>query len=80
MPNRDNERGTDLDDVRFCAIGPGRRRHSTGGILETYVDDDAIGRHCTDCGAQPLQFCRWPDGTERKIPCLSRLKPATATQ
>ena len=41
-----------------CAVGPGRRKRSSGAIIQAYVDYDAIDRTCDTCGAQPLQFCR----------------------
>lgn len=77
MPDLDDDLDHDLDDVRYCAIGPGRRRRTNGAIIDMYADG-AIDRHCTGCGAKPLDFCRHPNGVERKIPCPQRLSPKVA--
>lgn len=60
------------DSTTSYATGPGRRRWSTGAVAELYADDGAIDRHCGKCGAKPLEFCRWPNGTERRMPCGGR--------
>lgn len=65
----------DLDDetdVKYCAIGPGRRKRTSGPVIDAYADG-AIDRHCPNCAAEPLQFCRHDDGTPRKMPCSHRL-------
>lgn len=61
----------DDDDLKYLASGPGRRRRSAGPVLDAYADGP-IDRHCDNCGAQPLQFCRHDNGTTRKIPCPTR--------
>lgn len=61
---------TDEDTTNY-ATGPGRRRITTGPVIEVYADG-AIDRHCSGCGAQPLDFCRHSDGTPRKLPCHCR--------
>lgn len=65
----------DHDEPRFVHRGPGRRHSTTGANIEIYADG-AIDLHCPNCGAQPLQFCRWPEGRERKLPCPQRRKSA----
>lgn len=64
----------DQDDTgaKYYAVGPGRRRRTPDPVIEIYADG-AIDRPCTNCGAQPLDFCRWPNGEFRKIPCTQRL-------
>ena len=62
----------DTDEVRFYGVGPGRRRRTADPVVEAYADGP-IDRHCTNCGAQPLEFCHHPDGPLRKIPCPQRL-------
>ena len=61
----------DDDAVERVAVGPGRRRHATGPVLDVYADGP-IDRHCRNCGAEPLQFCRHPNGGTRVIPCPTR--------
>lgn len=60
------------DNVRHIAIGPGRHRRTGSPVVEAYADG-AIDRQCTNCGADPLQFCRHANGAPRKVPCISRL-------
>lgn len=73
MNPRRNHRATDDTDVPTSyAIGPGRRVRAAGPVIEVYADTGAIDRHCPNCGAEPLTFCRHSNGAERKIPCLQR--------
>lgn len=70
------ERATELDaDVPSYATGPGRRQVTTGPVVEVYADG-AIDRPCHvergGCGAEPLDYCRWPTGQLRKLPCRNR--------
>lgn len=44
---------------------------SRGPVMEAYADG-ALERRCGNCGAEPSQFCIFPDGTRRHIPCLVR--------
>ncbi|AQT81980.1 hypothetical protein B1R94_26055 [Mycolicibacterium litorale] len=67
----DIDDGPELDEM-VCATGPGRRKRTTGALPELYADDNKIHRHCNGCGAEPLQFCHWPNGTERRAPCGGR--------
>lgn len=66
-----NELVDEPDRDTNCASGPGRRKRTTGAIVELYADGP-IDRDCAECGAEPLQFCHWPNGTERRTPCLGR--------
>lgn len=59
-------------DVKYYGTGPGRHRRTPGPVIEAYADG-AIDRPCPNCGAQPLDFCHHPDGTQRKMPCPQRL-------
>lgn len=69
---RDHDVAPDTDgDARHFSRGPGRRRRTRDPVIEVYADG-AIDRPCATCGAEPLSFCRWPDGTQRKLPCLNR--------
>lgn len=58
-------------------------RSSPGAIIEVYADTEALDRQCPPpprgCGADLGEFCRWPDGRERKTPCGPR-KTAAPTQ
>lgn len=48
-------------------------RRSSGRVLvPTYVESGALDRLCPHCGAAPAQWCRTPDGRDRRIPCLDR--------
>lgn len=52
-----------------------------GAVLETYADTYALDVDCTgpnSCGASAGEFCRWPNGRERKTPCGSRKARAAA--
>ena len=53
------------------AAGPGRKQRAAGPVIEVYADG-AIDRHCTNCGAEPLQFCRHDNGVTRMLPCATR--------
>lgn len=75
MPDRGDGAGGRREPIPLCATGAGRRRRTQGPVLAVYVDG-AIEVHCPACGAEPLSFCRHPDGTERKLPCLQRLQEA----
>ncbi len=57
--------------------GRGCSRPATGPVLAIYLETGAFHRHCTQCGAEPHQFCHWPDGTERITPCQPRTKETT---
>ena len=67
----------DGDDSERPAIGPGRRRRTPGPNIEAYADG-AIDRDCPTCYANPLQFCRYPNGIFKKLPCPQRLRETTA--
>jgi len=54
--------------------GPGRHS-SSGAVIEAYVDTDALDREChppKGCGAKPGDFCVFPGGSQKHIPCISR--------
>lgn len=54
-------------------------RRSPGAVIATYADTDALEVDCADsCGAPTGEFCRHPDGTERKMPCPKRITRAAA--
>lgn len=58
-------------------VGPGRVWHAKGPVLEAYADTDALERACSPpprgCGVAVGEFCVFPDGTTRHIPCVARL-------
>jgi len=31
-----------------------------------------MSKRCANCGAEPHTYCRHTDGTDRRIPCISR--------
>ncbi|MDM1889031.1 hypothetical protein PP292_24450 [Mycobacteroides abscessus] len=65
---------TEADKPTTFERGPGRRRRSAPGpVYDAYAVAGAINRPCTNCGAQPRQYCCAPNGAESKIPCLQRL-------
>lgn len=58
-----------------------RHDGTPGAVLETYADTYALDVDCTgpnSCGASAGEFCRWPNGRERKTPCGSRKARAAA--
>lgn len=64
----------DLDDTWHR--GPGGTR-TRGPVIEAYIDTEALDRKCPPpiargCGAEPGEFCKWPDGRERRTPCRVR--------
>lgn len=58
-------------DPAQYAAGPGRQPRAAGPVIEVYADG-AIDRQCTNCGAEPLQFCRYENGALRMLPCATR--------
>ena len=44
---------------------------SKGPVFAAYADG-ALNRRCGNCGAEPSQFCTFPDGTQRHVPCVVR--------
>jgi hypothetical protein len=48
---------------------------SRGAVPAAYADCGALTRLCGNCGAGPNDFCAFPDGSERHIPCNVRMKP-----
>ena len=59
------------------ATGPGRHTRSLGAVLTAYLDVEALDHVCPTpkggCGADLGEFCHHTDGTERKMPCPSRI-------
>lgn len=56
--------------------GPGRRKASTGPVLDAYADGE-IERSCPDCGASEYSWCRHPNGSLRRVPCGGRRSSST---
>lgn len=63
----------DTDDAEQFVRGPGRRgrRSATGPVFAAYAG--RTHEKCTNCGAQPGEYCHHPDGSVSTIPCLQRL-------
>lgn len=45
-------------------------RHPVRGAYD-YARDDIM---CPNCRAEPFVWCLYPDGTERRTPCVARLQ------
>lgn len=48
------------------------RRHEHV-IVRSYVDTGAFDRGCAECGAAPAQWCKTPNGRDRRVPCIARI-------
>jgi hypothetical protein len=48
--------------------------HPRHVILRSYLDTGALDRTCPQCQAGPAQWCRTPDGRDRRIPCVARMQ------
>lgn len=46
----------------------GRGRAVPGTYLVARISDP-----CPNCGAQPHEYCKRPDGQPRRMPCLARM-------
>lgn len=65
------------DDNAPYPVGPGRHPRSRGAVLEAYADTGALERDCllpAGCGVKAGSYCVFPDGSERHVPCVSRLR------
>lgn len=74
----------DLDDYDYDPYPPGWHaapppKRTPGPIIEAYVDTNALDHDCTNCHASEGEFCKHPDGTDRKMPCLERITTASRT-
>jgi hypothetical protein len=70
----------DLDDDprrhETWYAGPPPRR-TPGPVVEAYADTETLEFDCTDgCGAPAGEFCKHPNGEQRKMPCLKRIETA----
>lgn len=55
-------------------VGPSHHG-SRGPVLDAYAETDALSRPCPrvkGCGAPVNDFCTFPDGSTRHIPCIAR--------
>lgn len=62
--------------------GPPKRTHSRGAVIQAYADTDALERDChppKGCGVKAGDFCVFPDGSQRHIPCISRAVGSSST-
>ncbi|MDO3636010.1 zinc finger domain-containing protein [Mycolicibacterium arseniciresistens] len=45
-------------------------------IFDDVYADAAMERQCPNCGAEPNDYCRRPDGEIRSVPCILRVRLA----
>ncbi|MCC9182587.1 hypothetical protein [Mycolicibacterium mageritense] len=62
----------DTGEVKYYAVGPGRKARRTSDPIDAVYADGPIDRDCRGCGADAGDYCRHTDGTVRKIPCPQR--------
>lgn len=62
----------DDDDLKYFGVGPGRQAAIAHGPVDAVYADGAIDRHCKNCGATPLSYCRHESGALRILPCKNR--------
>lgn len=43
-------------------------------VTHAYVDTNALERACPNCKAVVGEFCVFPDGSERHVPCVARVR------
>ena len=60
-----------MGDTNY-ARGPGRQHRSgRGPVLDAYTDGQ-LEKPCTNCHAKIDEFCVFPNGEFRHIPCVAR--------
>lgn len=43
-------------------------------VHQAYIDTNALERDCPNCKAVVGEFCVFPDGSERHVPCCGRIR------
>lgn len=43
-------------------------------VTAAYVETNALERDCPNCAAVVGEFCTFPDGSERHLPCFARVR------
>jgi hypothetical protein len=46
-------------------------------VTPAYIQTNALARGCPNCEAVVGEFCVFPDGSERHVPCVGRMGEAS---